>query len=212
MVRTYKPKNRYCRNTKLDEDEFKQVATAFFAGLGAAATARNMARSERSIRDMFARLRERLMSDAALTGWMGGGDQLPDADDPIWRAIYDCLGYCPAYVDDRVYSSPEYVSDFRGYRLGDENSQETLTFVRKKHGSKCTRCPIALKFDFDISVREEWGRHELRMGGIPRDNFKPHYFEIMFRTNTRIQNSKFGEASKYLTLDAVFKRLEQEPL
>ncbi|ARE41323.1 hypothetical protein RGUI_3182 [Rhodovulum sp. P5] len=54
MPRTYTPKNRYCRNTKLSEQEFIDAFGAFMAGLGAAAHARNCGRSERTVRDLFA--------------------------------------------------------------------------------------------------------------------------------------------------------------
>ncbi|CAN0601634.1 unnamed protein product, partial [Ectocarpus sp. 12 AP-2014] len=71
MPKPYKRKNRYCRNTKLSEAEFEQVLTGFLAGMGAAAVSRDMERSEKTVRTMFARLREWLADDSELMGWMG---------------------------------------------------------------------------------------------------------------------------------------------
>mmetsp|Transcript_2975 Transcript_2975/g.5201 ORF Transcript_2975/g.5201 Transcript_2975/m.5201 type:complete len:212 (-) Transcript_2975:1653-2288(-) len=191
MPRTYKPKNRFCRNTKLSEDEFVEAFNAFMAGMGAAAHARNTTRSEKTIRELFARLRERLSTDMELTGWIGVGPDLPDADDPVWAELYDCMFHCPAYVDDRTYRSPTYSSEYRGTDPNGEHRQKALTFVRKKHGSDCKACPIKLDFTFDVQVREIMGKHDLRVGGIPRVNFKPHYIEIMLRSAMEIKNSKF---------------------
>ena len=211
MPRKYTPKNKYCRNTKLSEEEFIDAFMAYMGGLGAAAHARNSGRSERSIRTLFARFRERLSNDAVLMGWLGVGDDLPDKDDEVWPLIYDCLFDCPAYVDDRVYSSPTYSSEYRGTDPNGEHRQKSLTFVRKKHGSKCTNCPINLRFAFDVQVREVWGKHDLRVGGIPRDNFKPHFIEIMMRSAMEIKNSKFVPPEGFGP-EFFLNRFEEEPL
>lgn len=213
MVRRYVPKNRYCRNTKLSEAEFVEAATAYFDGMSASALARRIGRSERAMRTLFDRFRHRLLSDAELTGWMGGGsDTLPPGDDPIWMKIYDCLSDCPAYVDGYRSTSPGYVTTFRGHDPEDTHTQRALTFIRKERGTECTNCPISLQFKLDISVREEWGEHELRTGGIPREKFKPHYFEIMFRTNIRVKNNKFTSTAGQVTVNTILDRLESVPL
>lgn len=213
MVRNYQPKNRYCRNTKLTEDEFSQAVEAFMSGMGAAALSRMNGRSERAMRSLYSRIRERLMSDGTLTGWMGGGtDQLPDAEDPIWPMIYDCMADCPALVTSYVSASPGYVTQFRGVDPDGDHTQRSLTFERKTHGTACNSCPLGLQFQFDRTVREEWGKHELRIGGIPRDNFKPHYFEIMLRTNIRVKSRKFPEIVRTFSAALILDRLTNAPL
>ena len=183
----------------------------FMAGLGAAAHARNSGRSERTIRALFARFRERLSTDEVLMGWLGVGPDLPDKTDEVWPHIYDCLFNCPAYVDDRVYRSPTYSSEYRGTDPNGEHTQKALTFVRKRHGSKCKTCPIRLNFEFDVQVREVWGKHDLRVGGIPRDNFKPHFVEIMMRSAMEIKNSKFTPPEGFGP-EFFLERFEQEPI
>lgn len=182
-------------------------------GLGAAALARRNGRSERAMRTLFARLRERIMVDAYLSGWMGGGiDTLPPGDDPIWMAIYDCMGHCPALLPTYVSTTPAYVSQFRGHAPDENHKQRVLSFTRYQQGSDCHSCPIKLCFRFDVNIREEWGKHELRTGGIPRANFKPHYFEIMFRANIRVKNSKFASASQLMNAAIILNRLAEDPL
>ncbi len=210
VPRKYQRKNRYCRNTKFSEEEFAQALGDFMGGLGAAACAKNVRRSERSVRDMFSRFRDRLMEDEMLTGWMGGG-KLPATDDPVWPAIYDCLFHCRAYVDDRVYSSPTYVAEYRGVEPDGDHSQKVLTFVRQRRGTKCTTCPIRLQFKFDVLVREVMGKHMLRVGGIPRENFKPHYFEIMLRAALTIKNKKFRPPQGF-DQGYILRRLAEDPL
>lgn len=213
MVKKYTPKNRYCRNTKLSEDEFAQAVSAFMDGLGAAALARKNGRSERAMRSLFTRIRERIMSDEHLSGWMGGGsDKLPPGDDRIWPLIYDCMAGCNALITSYTSTSPAYVSQFRGVDPEGDHTQRVLTFDRKTHGTDCTNCPLGFQFRFDRTVREEWGKHELRTGGIPRSNFKPHYFEIMFRTNIRVKNTKFPEASRRMSTAVILDRFTEEPL
>lgn len=212
MPRTYKRKNRYCRNTKLSEVEFKQVLTGFLAGSSAAALSRDMNRSEKTVRAMFARLRMRLAEDSELTGWMGGGS-LPANDNPVWLVIYDCLMKCPAYIDDRKIASPSLVSKFRGSDPDGDHSQRSLSFIVKKHGTACNTCPIRLDFDFDISVRGHLAQHDLRVGGIPRDNFKPHYFESMLRANIETDNEKFDPiGAEKITAEFFLSRLAKTPL
>jgi len=211
MPKKYTPKNRYCRNTKLSEDEFVQAFMAYMGGLSAAAYSRQSERSERTIRELFNRFRERLSTDKELTGWLGVDDELPANDDPIWEKIHFCLFECPAYVDDRMYRSPTYSSEFRGTDPNDDHRQKALTFVRKKHGTECTQCPIALDFDFDAQVREIWGKHDLRVGGIPKKNFKPHYIEIMLRSAMEIKNSKFNPPENFGP-EFFLRRFEEEPL
>lgn len=212
MVRRYAPKNRYCKNTKLSEEEFTSLVGLFYEGYGAAAAARKLGRSERSIRVMYERLRARLAEDAALTGWMGGGsDILPAEDDPLWDAIYECMAHCPAAIDSWVYSSPEYVSKYRGFDPDADHTQKSLAYTRKVRRVQCTRCPIDLKFEFDAKVLEEWGQHELRCGGIPKKHFKHHYFEIMWRANMWARNSKFPQAKSF-TAQNILNRLEEAPL
>ena len=219
MVRSYAPKNRYCRNTKLSEDEFCHLVSGFLAGAGAAAVARAnkthlvIGVVDRSVRTLFQRLRTRLTEDADLTGWMAGGDpSIPPADDEIWLHIHDCLVECPAYVVDRTFTSPGYVQEYRGNKATDKHKQRILTYVRKKHGAKCTVCPIKLTFDFDHMFYDELAKHVLRTGGIPRDSFKAHYFEIMFRLNMRVGNTKFPDARNKVTLDVFMDRLLDRPL
>jgi hypothetical protein len=211
MPRTYKPKNRYCRNTKFSEAEFVDAFSAYMAGLGAAAHARNAAKSERSVRNLFARFRERLSSDAYLMGWLGVGPDLPDADDELWPLLHDCMFNCKAYVDDRVHRSPTYSSEYRGTDPNGDHPQKALTFVRKKHGSKCKTCPVGLDFEFDVQVREVWGKHDLRVGGIPRNKFKPHYIEIMMRAALEIKNSKFTLPDGF-GLEYFLDHFEEHPL
>lgn len=211
MPRKYRPRNKYCRNTKLSEEEFVDAFNAFMSGMGAAAHARNSDRSERTIRSLFARFRERLSTDETLTGWIGVSPELPDADDEVWVHLYDCMFKCPAYVDDRTYRSPTYSSEYRGTDPDADHRQKTLTFVRKKQGSECRTCPIALDFKFDIKVREIWGKHDLRVGGIPRENFKPHYIEIMLRCAMEIKNSKFTPPRNF-GMDFFLSRFEDAPL
>lgn len=211
MPRKYKPKNKYCKNTKLSEDEFVEAFMAFMGGAGAAAYARQSERSERTIRELFSRIRERLASDEKLTGWLGVGSDLPSTDDPIWEKIFACLFECPAYVDDRVYRSPTYSSEYRGTDPNGDHRQKALTFTRKKHGSECTGCPISLAFEFDVKVREVWGKHDLRVGGIPRKNFKPHFVEIMLRCAMEIKNSKFTLPDNFGP-EFFLQRFEEEPL
>lgn len=211
MPRTYRPKNKYCRNTKLSEEEFVAAFNAFMAGKGAAAHARKCDRSERTIRDLFGRFRERLATDEVLTGWMGVRSDLPDAVDEVWLHLYDCMFRCPAYVDDREYRSPTYSSVYRGTDPNGEHRQKVLTFVRKKRGSVCGACPIELDFEFDVRVREVWGKHDLRVGGIPRDNFKPHYIEIMMRCAMETKNSKFTPPTDFGP-GFFLKRFEDAPL
>lgn len=213
MVRTYVPRNRYCRNTKLSEGEFVRVVEGFMEGKGAAALARETGRTERAMRSLFQRLRERIMTDDFLSGWMGGGHgELPPADDPVWPLMHDCLLNCPAEADGFTSTSPAYVTQFRGFDPDGDHRQRSLTFVRKKKGVTCKSCPIGRNFDFDIAVREELGKHELRTGGIPRDAFKPHYFEIMFRTNIRVKNSKFPEGVRGMNAATILDRLKSDPL
>jgi hypothetical protein len=211
MPRKYKPKNKYCRNTKLSEEEFVDAFMAFMSGLGATAYARNTGRTDRTVRQLFSRFRERLASDQELMGWVGVGPELPDSNDPIWTKIYDCMFNCPAYVVDRVYRSPTYTSEFRGTDPNGDHRQKALSFTRMKHGSKCTACPIKLKFEFDVQVREVWGKHDLRVGGIPRDNCKPHYVEIMMRSAMEIKNSKFTPPNNFGP-EFFLHRFEEEPL
>ena len=211
MPKPYKRKNLYCRNTKLSEAEFEQVVTGFLAGMGAAAVSRDMDRSEKTVRTMFARLRERLANDSELMGWMGGGD-LPDGDDPVWVALYDCLLDCPALIEDRTYSSPEFVKNFRGYDPDADQTQRSLSFTVKKHGSQCTSCPILLAFDLDISARGHLGYQELRAGGIPRSNFKPHFFEAMFRANLESKNKKFDARPEDFIADRLLAVFAERPL
>ncbi len=211
MPKPYQRKNRYCRNTKLTEAEFEQVVTGFLAGMGAAAVSRDMERSEKTVRTMFSRLRQRLADDAELTGWMGGGT-LPDGDDPVWVALYDCLMDCPALVEDRTYSSPEFVKNFRGYDPDADQTQRSLSFTVKKHGSQCTSCPLALTFDLDISARGHLGYQELRAGGIPRTNFKPHYFEAMLRANLESKSNKFDVDQGDFTAERLLTIFSESPL
>lgn len=213
MAKRYTPKNRYCLNTKLGEEEFVQAVHAFMDGMGAAALARANGRSERAMRTLYARLRERIMEDAYLSGWMGGGPgKLPPADDPVWPMIHECMSACPALITTYTSTSPGHVTKFRGLDPEGAHKQRVLSFDRKTHGIECQSCPLGKPFRFDITVREEWGKHELRTGGIPRDNFKPHYFEIMFRTNIRVKNTKFPEAARHMCPDVILDRLLEVPL
>lgn len=184
---------------------------AYMSGLTAAAFARQSERSERTIRELFNRFRERLATDDKLTGWLGVSNDLPDGDDPIWEKIHYCLFECPAYVDDRIYRSPTYLTEYRGTEPNADHRQKALTFVRKKHGAECMRCPIALDFVFDVQVREIWGKHDLRVGGIPKKNFKPHYIEIMLRCAMEIKNSKFTPPKDFGP-EFFLKRFEEVPL
>lgn len=213
MVRNYAPKNRYCRNTKLSEDEFVRVIEGYMTGRGAAAIGRDLGRSERAMRTLIDRIRLRIMNDDYLSGWMGGGKGvLPPEDDAVWPLIYDCMSSCPAEKDAYTSTSPAYVSQFRGFDPDGDQRQRALSFVRKKKVQDCRNCPINASFKFDITVREEWGKHELRTGGIPRTKFKPHYFEIMFRTNIRVKSTKYPHGVRHMSAQVVLDRLADAPL
>ncbi|MEM5476037.1 hypothetical protein [Pacificibacter sp. AS14] len=211
MPRTYTPKNRYCRNTKLSEQEFLTALSGFTGGVGAAAVARDMERSERSIRTLFGRFRRRFMEDEKLTGWFCRASDLPDTDDPVWPALHHCMFHCEAYIPDKIYTSPHYVTEFRNIDPNADHRQRVARFTRSKHGTKCRSCPVLLDFEFDVQVREVWGKHDLRVGGVPRDNFKPHFFEIMLRAAWSIKNDKFQLPEGY-NLDYIVACFEKEPL
>lgn len=213
MARQYKAKNRYCRRTKLSEDEFEALVQCWFEGRSAEAAARQIGRTARTVRPLYSRLRKRIMVDETLTGWMGGGaGRLPDEADSIWSAIYDCLIDCPAYQDERTYRSPEYVEDYRGYTSRDGHTQRTLSFVRQIRKTECQRCPIKLDFEFYNEVAAEIGRHTLRTAGIPRETFKEHYFEIMLRVNLEFRSTKFEQPGDHIDAGKILHSLEVDPL
>lgn len=183
------PANRFTKSHRLTEKQFIGIVCDFVIGRNAAACAERVQVSSKSVRRYYGLLRERLIEDESISGWMGGGAGiLPDAEDPVWGAIKTCLMDCPANTAQPV--SDEYDPHF--YHAKREKAAKFERLMQKK-ALKCETCPFENAFVIDPSFMQTLAFHQASIRGASEGSFRGFYFESMFRNNIGTASRKFPD-------------------
>ena len=214
MVRNYKRKNRYCRYTNLSEDKFRSLIHAWFR-LDSVAQAADAAEvDEETARRFFQRIRQRVMNDEEISGWMGGGtDRYPETGDPSWELIYECLIECPRYEETAIEMPiPDTVRV--KYNIPDRhqymNKFMVMGLYDRFETTHCYACPMQREMALDRMIFTYIGLYMLKFGSIPKKNFKEWFFEINFRINVQSKHTKYHDQS--FTPNDFLEILENNPL
>lgn len=209
----YKIKNRYCHGTKIDEETFVTLLKAWLSWMSAAGAATRTGLSPNTTERMYKLIRNRLLEDEILTGWMGGGAyRLPPAQDEVWQALYDCIYQCPAVHIVKELKSAVLNEASSGSQISERRRQK-ITVAYTRQIVTCTSCYLQDSYRLNFLIRIQFAKHRAKLGGIPRSNFKPHFFEVMYRINHQKRRHS-GEVSAEFDdhVNEMLRRFEEEPL
>lgn len=208
MVRNYKQRNKYYVGSKLTEEMIERIISGYIIGYTPEKMVKTLGVSERTINDVCARFRRRLLSSERLKmALLSPGFEaheaaqfvatLHSADEGFWDDLWTCLRQCPAQLRIHARSITEYY-DFiykaAAYdALGEPLPRQEFSEVPQKFhfylratdcGSKC-RPSGFLPIDPIMMALLSSGiqRKRLNRAMLP-EHFIPLYLELFLESST----------------------------